>query len=139
MNVIGRSRARRQVVMRAVVAIAAAFIVLALHDAVATATHDEPQGVATSSDAVILIHGQPPVAGLDGGSPGPEGSFAGECGLAIMCVAAIASVGAMLMPRSRRRDLALWSTPRAQLVVFGVARSSFPALTPLQSACVLRC
>ncbi|MCW2838750.1 MAG: hypothetical protein JWR55_233 [Aeromicrobium sp.] len=139
MNVLGLTRERRQLVARAVVAIAAAFILLVLHDAVATAAHDDVGGAAGSSSAATAAGGQALAVGADAASHVPDTGRAGECGLAIMCVVAMASVGAVLLLRAWRRDAALWSNPRAQLVAFGVTRSSYPGLTPLQSSCVLRC
>ena len=138
MNVVGRSRTGRQVVTRAVVAIAAAFILLALHDAVATASH-EGLGTVTSSATASTSDGKAATAGADAAAPGPDGSLAGECGLAIMCVVALASVGGLLLLRRRRRDSSLWSVPRVHLVVLGATRRSYLALTPLQRTCVLRC
>ena len=139
MNILGRTRARRQVLTRAVVAIAAAFIMLALHDAVATASHDDVNGAESGPVVAALIDGQTHAGAADATVPGPDGGLAVECGLAILCVVAIVSMGAMLLPRGRRSDAALWSTPRARRVVVGDARSAYQVLAPLQTTCVLRC
>jgi hypothetical protein len=141
MNASGTHSRRRLVAARLAMVLAAAFLMLAMHETVggASGSGTTDHGLLSEAMPVGAEAAQPMTVPTESATESSDAGLAAKCGLAIMCVAALAGVGAFLMLRGRNRDSALWIARRAQLLVIGFPIKARLSLTTLQRTSLLRC
>ena len=135
MKALRRFRARRHVA-RVVVGVLAALIMLAMHESVAGASPSDFSDAPPTSSAAGVLGG---TEDRDIAPADPGGWPAGECGLAVLCIAALGSLGALILLSVRRRLALLWSAPRAGRGAHESARARPLSLSFPQRSLVLRC
>lgn len=141
MNVSVGQHRRRILAARMVMGLAAAFVLLAMHQTVGTTPHEgagaSPPKSQVATKATKTAHAL--VSHVDPAHAPAGDGMVGQCGLAIICIAAIIGLGALLLLVGKAHRAILWVAPHPLRVVIGSVALPHHPLNPLQRTCVLRC